>query len=87
MDKLEKEPEISIGLPPPNMTYNTLIGMGNDDNGYSHVVLIGNNLVAEHNYQVKIGNSMYNKERKMSEEEWQELFTNIAKMAQFAFGG
>jgi len=54
---------------------------------FDHVILIGQELKAEYNYQVKVGNIVYNKERKMSEDEWQELFTSIGKMVFHVFGG
>ena len=51
---------------------NVIIGSGSDS-AYDHCILIGPHLTSDYEYQVKVGNSVYSKEKKMTPEEFVEL--------------
>lgn len=65
---------------------NVLIGQGTNDNGYSNVILIGQDISADYDYQVKVGNTTYNKEREMTRKEWIQLSNSIKELVQIVFG-
>lgn len=60
--------------------YDTVvIGVGANAS-HSHCVIIGNGLDSDYEYQVKVGNSEYNKSRKMTPEEFKDLQSAIIDM-------
>ena len=67
---------VSIGASNATGRDNLIIGIGSLST-HNNCVLIGHNLKSDHDYQMKIGNSVVDVSRTMTEQEYEDIVSTI----------
>ena len=65
---------------------NVVIGVGSNST-HDNCIIIGTELTSDYDYQVKVGNSVYNKSREMTVDEFKDLYGAICDIISWAPNG